>query len=74
MFRPYAHEEFQALEHHLRGAADDAAKRRDARREHGRRRGRANAALAAGLRGLADRLDARPNVPREVATEASGPC
>jgi len=75
MYRPYTHEAFRTAEHELRGAADRAAKRREAKREGGRRRDRASAALAAGLRGLADRLDARRDVRREAATETvSGPC
>jgi len=75
MFRPYTHEAFRASEHELRGAAERAARRRDARPDDGRRRIRIGVALAAGLRSIADRLDARRDTHPEATTEpASGPC
>ena len=76
MYRPYSHEAYGAAERELRGAADRAARRREARDgNEGRRRDRASAALAAGLRGVADRLDARRDARRKPAAEtASGPC
>jgi hypothetical protein len=77
MFRPYDHGAFRAMEQQLQGAADQAAKSRDAQPERDRRRGRGRATMtiAAALRSIADRLDARPGAGHEAATEpASGPC
>ncbi|HXY71700.1 MAG TPA: hypothetical protein VEM41_04085 [Actinomycetota bacterium] len=75
MLRPYSQDTFRALERELRGAADHAAKHRDARGDRDRTRGRVSVAIAAGLRSVADRLDARPRGRPDVATEgASGPC
>jgi len=75
MLRPYSQDTFRTLERELRGAADHAAKHRAAKGEDDRARGRVSVAIAAGLRSLADRLDARRDTGPDVATQgASGPC
>jgi len=75
MLRPFSQELIREVEITRRAAADRATRHHQAKQDRPRsgRRGM-SVALAARLRGIADRLDAGSGIERAVAEPASGPC
>ena len=75
MLRPFSQELVREIEITRRAAADRATQHQQAKRDAPRSaRGRMSMALAARLRGLADRLEAGRGIERAATEPASGPC